>query len=89
MFEFGQPCLQAPAVDAEDRLIFPREGIPEPVLQNAAGPDDVGVLSIVLDDPDELLAHRRGKSTVHQPLRELFRQGEIALRRPLPDPQIP
>ena len=89
MLQLPDPLFEGAPVRAEDRLIFAGKSVPEPVLQDAAGPDDIRVLPVILDHPDQLLPHRLGKSPFHQFVREFLCQREIAFRRPLPDPEIP
>ena len=84
-----QPLLQISGVGAEDRFVFPGEGVPEAVLQDGAGADDDRVLPVVFQQLDEFLLHLPGEFPGAQPFGEFIRQGEELLLRSLADPEVP
>ena len=87
--ELGEALLRCPAVGAEYRFIFSGKCISESVFEDTAGPYDIRILPVVLDDTDELFLHLFGKSTFHELVCEFLRQREIPLFGALADPKIP
>ena len=65
MLKFIDPLFQAPPVHTEYRLVFSGKRISESILQNRTGTDDIRILSVVFDDPDELLTHGFRERPVH------------------------
>ena len=89
MLEFLQTLFGTSPVHAEYRFIFTRESISEAVFQDTAGTDYIGILSVVLYDPEELVPHGIREGTAHDLIGEVSGQAEISFFRSLLNPHLP
>ena len=87
--ELRVPLLRGPLVYAENALVFPRERVPEGILQQAARTHDDRRLAEILDELPELLLDLVRKGTREHLLLEHLCHLEVALGRLLLHAQFP
>ena len=89
VFKRLQPFLGIALIAAENGFVLARKGIAKAVLEDRTRANDDRIVAVVVEDAAELGFYASGELALHDLLLEFARKREIALLRPLFDPEIP